>query len=79
VIGDFGESEAKARTYVDKASEREPSCGLYINSANPDASLLLTMTTGEQGPTCYPVVMPLGSGDLPQEDVDCLADWLSQF
>jgi hypothetical protein len=77
--GDFGESEAKARTFVDRASLRDPACGRYINSADPEASTLLTMTNGEAGPNCYPVTMPLGSGDLPPEDLDCLADWLSQF
>ncbi len=78
--GDFAESDAKARTYVNRASLRDPACGLYINSANPDASTILTMTNGEAGPSCYPIPMPIGSGeDLPQAEVDCIAEWLSQF
>ncbi len=81
-IGDFAVALERAAPLVDKPSIRDPGCGLVIDSANPSGSLILTKVTGgyqRDGIDCGGA-MPVGSiGDMPPEEVTCIADWLQQF
>lgn len=77
--GEFGTDEGTVRALLDEESVYGAACGLYIDSDNPEESLLLTMTTGTQNAACYPLQMPLQSPPLTPEETDCIIDWLSQF
>jgi hypothetical protein len=81
-IGDFALGLEHAATLVDKPSIRNAACGLVIDSANPSGSLILTKVTGgyfRDDIDCGGA-MPVGSlGDMPPDEVSCIADWLQQF
>jgi hypothetical protein len=79
-IGEFGVSVAEAEASLDRASVRGPACGLYIDSANIEDSLILTKITDEfDRANCGALVMPLGLPTLDADELECLEDWLSQF
>ena len=75
-LGDFGDSEAAARALVDV--ETKNGCGFYIDSADPDASLIMTKVDGTAGAQCGGS-MPFGLDPLEQAEQDCIRSWLSQF
>lgn len=77
--GAFGASPTAAATFVDTLSSRGAACGSFIDSASPDDSLILTMSTGDAGPNCSSLPMPLTGEALTPTEEDCLSDWLSQF
>ena len=74
--GDFGASEDQARALVDVTTQN--GCGKYIDSANPGQSQILLKASGKQAAACGGD-MPPNSNGLPQDDLDCLTSWLSQF
>jgi hypothetical protein len=80
VFGDFGVGQAEAASYVSRGSVRDPTCGLIIDPREPEDSLILTKVTGE-----YPSTgncggpMPVGSYEITDEQIDCIADWVEQF
>ncbi|HTV18393.1 MAG TPA: hypothetical protein VMG12_06970, partial [Polyangiaceae bacterium] len=79
-IGDFGAGAAEAAAYVGRGSVRNAACGLIIDPIQPEQSLILTKVTGE-----YPQNMgcggrmPVGSFEVTDEQIDCIADWVEQF
>jgi hypothetical protein len=78
-IGNFGGSEAQAKALVDKPGVSGAACGKFIDSANPNASLLLTMTGDTPPKGCFMVPMPLGGDALTADQTACITSWLSQF
>ncbi|MEO8177670.1 MAG: hypothetical protein ABI895_02450 [Deltaproteobacteria bacterium] len=73
--GSFADSEAAARALLDKPT-RNTQCGKYIDSANPDASAILTKL---DDPTCGGAQMPFNADPLSDEDIDCVRSWVYQF
>jgi hypothetical protein len=78
-IGDFGASDAAARALVDQPSVSGASCGKYIDSTNPEDSLVLTMTYDNPPTGCFPGPMPFGADALTDEQTNCILSWVSQF
>jgi hypothetical protein len=79
-IGDFGYEPDSALAYVNRVSVRNAECGLIIDPNEPLQSLILTKVTGEYplGMNCGQP-MPVGSFELTNAQIDCLADWVLQF
>lgn len=79
-IGDFGYEPGSALAYINRVSVRNAECGLIIDPANPLESLILTKVTGDypRGMNCG-AQMPVGSIEITDEQIDCLADWVQQF
>lgn len=78
--GAFAENPAAAAAVLNQASANNPTCGLLIDSDNINDSLILTKV-GEDtyDPDCgnrMPIDDP---NPLPEEDVECIRSWLSQF
>jgi hypothetical protein len=73
--GAFADSEASARLLLNKATQNT-TCGKYIDTANPDASAILTKLSATP---CGGAQMPYNAKPLPQEDIDCVRSWLYQF
>jgi hypothetical protein len=73
--GSFADSDAAARLLLDKPTQNA-ACGKYIDSANPDASAILTKLAD---PPCGGVQMPFNADPLSQSDIDCVRSWLFQF
>jgi hypothetical protein len=79
-IGDFGAGQAEAAAYVGRGSVRDADCGLIINPIDPQESLILTKVTGD-----YPAeencggIMPVGSFEVTDEQIECISDWVEQF
>lgn len=79
-IGDFAEGAAAAEALVDQPSSNGAGCGLFINSADPLESLILTKVNGTfNRAICGALEMPLGRRDLTPEQLECVESWLSQF
>jgi hypothetical protein len=79
-IGDFADGAAAAEALVNQPSSNGADCGLLINSSDPEESLILTKTNGTfNRATCGALEMPLGSGDLTPEELECVESWLNQF
>jgi hypothetical protein len=79
-IGDFAVGAEEAASYVSRGSVRDPSCGLIIDPRDPQKSLILTKVTGDypsEGNCGGP--MPVGSFEITDEQIDCIADWVEQF
>jgi hypothetical protein len=79
-IGDFAVGPEEAAAYVSRGSVRDPECGLIIDPRDPKDSLILTKVTGEypsEGNCGGP--MPVGSIEITDEQIDCIADWVEQF
>jgi hypothetical protein len=78
-IGDFAVDAERAYNFVDKVSVRHASCGRIIDSQDYSKSLLLTKVRGTfPSPECGGR-MPVGSFQISEEQIDCLASWLQQF
>jgi hypothetical protein len=79
-IGDFGYEPDSARDYINRVSVRNAECGLIINPNEPLESLILTKVTGEYplGMNCGQP-MPVGSIEITDAQIACLADWVLQF
>ncbi|MEY4547419.1 MAG: hypothetical protein RL685_3614 [Pseudomonadota bacterium] len=75
-LGDFGDSESAARALLDV--ETENGCGFYISSANPAESQIL-VKLGEDIPGGCGERMPFFIDALPESEIACVSDWLSQF
>jgi hypothetical protein len=79
-IGDFGAGPEQAAAYVGRGSVRDADCGLIIDPIEPQDSLILTKVTGD-----YPTDqncggrMPVGSFEISDEQIECIADWVEQF
>jgi hypothetical protein len=77
--GDFAIGPDEARAYIDRVSAKGERCGVYINSSEPQDSLILTKITGDfPTPNCG-AQMPVGSFEITDEEIDCISDWLEQF
>jgi hypothetical protein len=79
-IGDFAAGPDSAAAYVSRGSVRDPDCGLIIDPLEPQNSLILTKITGDypsEGNCGGP--MPVGSFEVTDEQIDCVADWVEQF
>lgn len=80
VNGDFGAGPEEAAAYVGRDSVRNAACGLIIDPREPSDSLILTKVIGG-----YPTEvncggrMPVGSFEITDEQIECLADWVEQF
>jgi hypothetical protein len=78
-IGDWAVNRTEAESFVDVPSVRDPACGLIIDSADPAESLLLRKLTGDfPSPKCGGF-MPVSGGDLTDQEIACMASWLTQF
>lgn len=79
-IGDFAVGAEEAARYVSRASVRNADCGLIIDPRNPADSLILTKVTGtyRDDLNCG-AQMPVGSFEITEEQIECLADWVEQF
>lgn len=79
-VGDFAASPAAAEALVDVPSLYSPDCGLWIDSANPEESLLLTKVNDTfDKQNCGQLRMPLSGDFLEPEDEACILSWLEQF
>jgi hypothetical protein len=77
--GDFAVGPDEARTFIDRGSTNGESCGLIINSSEPQNSLILTKLTGDYPKPNCGADMPVGSFEITDEEIDCVSDWLEQF
>lgn len=76
-FGEFGADAEAAEAFVD-VSGFDPACGLFIDSASPEDSLLLTKVQNTQPADCGQR-MPLNGDFLDAEQEACLLSWLNQF
>jgi hypothetical protein len=77
-IGDFAVGPEDASSYVDVPSVRNAACGLIIDSRDPAESLIYRKLVGDFGAMCGGF-MPVSGGDLTDEQINCVADWVQQF
>ena len=78
-IADFAVGQEEAASFVDVPSVRNATCGLIINSSDPAESLIYRKLVGDfEAPKCGGF-MPVSGGDLTDEQIDCVADWVEQF
>jgi hypothetical protein len=79
--GSFGVSEAAVLDYVDAPSEAFGSAcdAVYIDSTNPENSLLYTKVIDDYPAGCGQLQMPLTGDLLDPTQQACLLDWLGQF
>jgi hypothetical protein len=78
--GDFGVSDAAARALVDKPAQPSGiSCGKFFDSANPQASAVLTMLQDNPPSGCLMTPMPLGADPLTPDQTACILSWIQQF
>lgn len=77
-LGDFAASEAAALEYVDAPGSFGASCGLWIDSSNPEESAILTKTVNPVDAACGQR-MPLRGDFLTPQQEACVLSWLSQF
>jgi hypothetical protein len=75
--GDFAVSEESALEYLNVVSPRGAACGLWINSANPERSMIYTKLTGASAECGQR--MPLQGDFLTEEQSACVLSWLQQF
>jgi len=78
-FGNFGGGDAAARSVVDKPGVEARCTDKFIDSANPQASLIYTMTLDTPPQGCFPSPMPLNLPALSDSDTACIVSWLSQF
>jgi hypothetical protein len=80
VIGDFAVGPEEAAAMVSRGSVRNAACGLIIDPREPRDSLILTKMTGgySQEVDCG-ANMPVGSFEVTDAQVACVADWVEQF
>lgn len=77
--GAFVDGEDALADFIDRPSTYDSCDGLFIDSANPEDSLILTKI-GEDFPQgCGNLRMPAIGDFLNQEEEECLAEWLTQF
>lgn len=75
-----GEAPPLAADLVNSVSSRGDACGVLVDPAALEESLILTMVTGEADPSaCFPALMPLGGDNLTPDEIACIEDWLTQF
>jgi hypothetical protein len=74
--GEFAASEDGVVDFVDQTSTRGAMCGSFINSSNPEESLIYSRLF-EAG--CGNLSMPLTGDPLTAEESDCVLSWLQQF
>jgi hypothetical protein len=77
-LGDFAVGPEEASSYVDVPSGRNAECGLIIDSTDPAESLIYRKLVGDFGAMCGGF-MPVSGGDLTDEQINCVADWVQQF
>jgi hypothetical protein len=77
--GDFAVGPDEARAYIDRVSAKNESCGLIINSSEPQKSLIVTKITGDYPKPDCGGAMPIGSFEITDEEIDCISNWLEQF
>ncbi len=78
--GAFAESEAAAADFVNKVSAFGAACGVFIDSRNPEESLILTKSDNTYDKAnCGPLQMPANGNFLTPTEIDCLTSWLGQF
>lgn len=79
-VGDFAASPTAAEAFVDQPSLYSPECGLWIDSANPEESLILTKVNDTYDKqNCGPFRMPQSGDFLDAEGEACILSWLNQF
>jgi len=74
----FAESEAAAVSFVGESGES--SCatnGPLLDPENPAASIILQKVTAAVPPCGEP--MPIVGGDLSQQEITCLQDWIGSL
>jgi hypothetical protein len=74
--GEFAASEDDVVDFVDLNSTRGAMCGSFINSSNPEDSIIYSRLF-EAG--CGNLSMPLTGEPLTEEESDCVLSWLQQF
>jgi hypothetical protein len=78
-MGDFAHSPESAYKFVNRPSTRHAECGLIIDPKNYADSFILRKVRGEfEVPYCGER-MPIGSFQITEEQIGCLASWLQQF
>jgi hypothetical protein len=77
--GAFAVDEASVLDFVDQPSTYDTCDGLFIDSANPEDSLLYTKLDEDIPPGCGNLQMPLTGDLLDDTQKDCVLDWLGQF
>ena len=65
--------------YVDRASTQDTCDLLFINSSDPEQSLILRRTDPQTPEGCGILQMPLQGDLLDDEQLECLQEWLTQF
>ena len=79
VLADFAVGPEEAASFVDVPAARNPACGLIIDSSDPGESLIYRKIVGDfPAPMCGGF-MPVSGGDLTDQQIDCVADWVRQF
>lgn len=77
-LGDFAASEAAAMEYVDEPVSFGASCGLWIDSSNPEDSAILTKTQTPVANGCGQRMPQIGDFLTPEQEA-CVLSWLNQF
>ena len=78
-IADFAVGPEEAASYVDVPSARNAACGFIIDSNDPGESFIYRKLVGDfPAPMCGGF-MPVSGGDLTDQQIDCVADWVRQF
>jgi hypothetical protein len=78
--GAFAVTEADAADFVDEQSTFGAACGVFIDSRNPEESLILTKCNDTfDKANCGPLQMPLTGDFLTPDQEACVLSWLGQF
>lgn len=77
--GAFGVSEDGLAEFIDKPSTYGRCDGVYIDSANPEASLIYTKLSEDFPDGCGNLQMPANGDFLSADDTACVLGWLQQF
>jgi hypothetical protein len=78
-IADFAVGPEEAESYVDVPSARNAACGFIIDSNDPGESLIYRKLVGDFAAPMCGSFMPVSGGDLTDQQIDCVADWVRQF
>jgi hypothetical protein len=77
--GAFGVSEAAVADFVNEPSTFSDCDGVFIDTANPEDSLIYTKLTMDFAPGCGNLQMPANGDFLTPDETACVLSWLGQF
>ena len=78
-VGEFGVSEDAIGEFVDRPSLASACDSVFINSANPEESLIYTKLFMDFPMGCGTLQMPAAGDFLTDDEVQCVLGWLGRF